>query len=129
MIFLVVCGVFYLLVITFLAAAILRKRRESEAGIPRLFNVWVVLVTGSLIGLAFASWLTDRAMANYSASGEPIRIRLTANQFWWDVEYFGATPSENVRTANELHLPLGRPAHIELRSTASGCRTLPASKT
>jgi cytochrome c oxidase subunit 2 len=45
-----------------------------------------------------------------------VRVRVTANQWWWDVEYLGATPSEAVRTANELHLPVGRPALIELQS-------------
>lgn len=115
-IFLVVCGFFYLLVIGFLAAAILRRRREGEAGMPALFRGWVVLVTVSLVGLALASWITDRAMASYGVHAHPVRIRVTANQWWWDVEYMGATPSENVRTANELHLPLGRPAHVELRA-------------
>lgn len=115
-VFLVVCGVFYLLVIGFLGAAILRRRREGDAGISTLFRVWVALVSVSLVGLAFASWLTDRAMASYGGDGPPVRIRITANQWWWDVEYLGATPSEALRTANELHLPAGRPALIELHS-------------
>ncbi|MFD1612475.1 c-type cytochrome [Sphingomonas tabacisoli] len=115
-VFLVVCGVFYLFVIAFLAAAILRRHREGEAGIPGAFRVWVGVVTVTLIGLAFASWITDRAMANYDNNGEPVRIRLTANQWWWDVQYLGANPSDGLRTANELHLPAGRPAHIELQS-------------
>jgi cytochrome c oxidase subunit 2 len=113
--FLVVCGIFYAIVIAFLIAAILR-RREGDAGIPAAFRAWVIVVTVSLVGLAFGSWITDRAMANYDDNGEPVRIRLTANQWWWDVQYLGATPSEGIRTANELHLPAGRPAHIELHS-------------
>jgi cytochrome c oxidase subunit 2 len=114
--FLVVCGFFYVLVIGFLAAAILRRRREGDQGVPTLFRAWVALVSVSLVGLAFASWLTDRAMASYDDKGPPVRIRMTANQWWWDIEYLGATPSETVRTANELHLPVGRPALVELQS-------------
>ncbi|GAO38847.1 putative cytochrome c oxidase subunit II [Sphingomonas changbaiensis NBRC 104936] len=115
-VFLVVCGFFYLLVIGFLGAAILRRRRQGEDGVPALFRVWVGLVSLSLVGLALASWLTDRAMASYGDKGPPVRIRLTANQWWWDVEYLGANPSEAVRTANEVHLPIGRPTLIELQS-------------
>ncbi|HEU4967707.1 cytochrome c oxidase subunit II [Sphingomonas sp.] len=115
-IFLIVCGFFYLLVIGFLGAAILRRRREGDEGVPTLFRAWVALVSVSLVGLAFASWVTDRAMASYGEQGPPVRIRLTANQWWWDVTYFGATHSEDLRTANELHLPVGRPALIELHS-------------
>ncbi|NNM76278.1 c-type cytochrome [Sphingomonas sp. ID1715] len=117
LVFLIVCGVMYALVIGFLALAILRGRREGgDDQVRPVFKAWVGLITIGLIGLAFASWLTDRAMASYAAQPNPVRIRLTANQWWWSVEYFGSYPGETVRTANELHLPVGRPVHIELAS-------------
>jgi cytochrome c oxidase subunit II len=116
-VFIIVCGIMYALVIGFLTLAIIRRRREgSEDQMTPVLKAWVGLITVGLIGLAFASWLTDRAMAGYAARPDPVRIRLTANQWWWSVEYFGSYPGETVRTANELHLPAGRPVHIELAS-------------
>jgi len=41
---------------------------------------------------------------------------VTAQQFWWEVEYEDATPSNIFRTANVLHLPVGQPVQITLMS-------------
>jgi hypothetical protein len=43
-------------------------------------------------------------------------VRITAKQWWWQVEYLDADPSKQFTTANELHLPVDRTARIELRS-------------
>lgn len=48
--------------------------------------------------------------------GEPVRIRLTGHQYWWDVEYQPDVPGERLRTANELFVPVGRPVELSLRS-------------
>jgi cytochrome c oxidase subunit 2 len=125
-IFLIVCAIFYLLVIVFLVMGLVRgwrtRRRGAstvgggEALITPVFVGWIALSSVTLIGLTFASYLTDRAYAARGASGKAVLIQVTANQWWWDVQYQGATPSERIRTANELHLPLGRPAIVRLRS-------------
>jgi cytochrome c oxidase subunit 2 len=118
-IFIAVCGFFYILVIGFLIAAVIRGRRaggEGEGAIRPVFIGWVTLTAVALIGLTFASYLTDRAFAAEGARGQAVKVQVTANQWWWDVQYEGATPSERVRTANELHLPVGRPAIVTLHS-------------
>jgi cytochrome c oxidase subunit 2 len=115
--FLIVCGIIYALVLIGLAVAIFRRGRgEGDERIRPVFRVWVGAISLILVGLTLASWFTDRAMARYGDTPGPIRVRLTANQWWWSVEYAGATPGENVRTANEMHLPLGRSVLIELAS-------------
>jgi cytochrome c oxidase subunit 2 len=125
LIFLAVSLVFYLIVVGFLIAAVLRGWRNQRddlaasgdgAAIKPVFIGWVVLISLALIGLTFASYLTDRAFAAQGAAGRAVVIQVTANQWWWDVQYEGATPSERIRTANELHLPVGRPAVIRLRA-------------
>jgi cytochrome c oxidase subunit 2 len=45
-----------------------------------------------------------------------MQIVITANQWWWDVQYMDPLPSNIFRTANELHLPVGVPVQISLRS-------------
>jgi cytochrome c oxidase subunit II len=44
-------------------------------------------------------------------------IRLTGHQWWWEVQYPDSVPNNWVTAANEIHVPVGRPVVIELRST------------
>jgi cytochrome c oxidase subunit 2 len=41
---------------------------------------------------------------------------VTGYQWWWSVEYLNADPSLIVTTANELHVPVGRPILLTLKS-------------
>ncbi|MFD1786164.1 c-type cytochrome [Sphingomonas floccifaciens] len=80
--------------------------------------VWVmgigfpaVVLTGLLIwGLTLTASLTD------PVRGDEQRIRVTGHMWWWDVEYLDAQGRVVLRDANELHLPVGRPVVLELRS-------------
>jgi len=128
LIFLVVCAIMYLLVIGFLIAAVIRRRRAGTANVAEdgrhhesdplmrtTLIAWAVLVGVGLIGLAIASFFGDRSMAN-AAANPRLSITVTANQWWWDVRYSAADNSKMIRTANELHLPVGVPVHIYLQS-------------
>jgi cytochrome c oxidase subunit 2 len=127
-IFLGVCLVMYLLVIGFLTAGILRRGRAGEANVvekvkhheahPIMRSVligWSALIGVGLAALAIASFVADRSMANAAARSQ-LSLVVTANQWWWDISYAASDPAKTVRTANELHLPVGVPAHITLHS-------------
>ena len=126
-IFLVICAIMYALVIAFLIVAILRRHRaqanvvetgrhhESDPSMRTGLIAWGVLVATGLVALAIASFFTDRSMAKAAAS-EKLSITVTANQWWWDVQYNSADASKTLRTANELHLPVGVPVRITLHS-------------
>jgi cytochrome c oxidase subunit II len=43
-------------------------------------------------------------------------IRLTGRQWWWEARYLGDSPDMSFTTANEIHIPVGRPVNIELSS-------------
>jgi cytochrome c oxidase subunit 2 len=56
-----------------------------------------------------------------NAVGAPARsyaatIQVTGHQWWWEVRYEGADPSEDVTTANEIHIPAGEPVRVKLES-------------
>src|SRR5438067_878251 len=122
---LVVCGVMYVLVLAFLAWALWRARSRrrlhddpptdgvtpAEPALERGLAGWSALVVAGLVLLTTVSFLVDRSLAEIGP--DPLRITITANQWWWDVTYTGEAPSENLRTANEIHLPVGRPAVLE----------------
>jgi cytochrome c oxidase subunit 2 len=82
----------------------------------------LVLVTGSaVIGRQIAAERGSDAphgvMAEPRGAGDALQVRITGNQWWWDVEYQHPRPSMRVRTANELHLPVGRTVRVQLLST------------
>jgi cytochrome c oxidase subunit 2 len=122
-----VCGFMYLLVLGFLGWALWRARAKrglgegpiagetaAEPALSRGLTGWVALIVAGLVTLTTVSFLVDRSIAEVGP--DPLKIKVTANQWWWDVTYEGATPQETVTTANELHLPLGRPAVIQLQA-------------
>jgi cytochrome c oxidase subunit 2 len=115
-----ICVPMYLLVMLALAGALLFGRSRGRA-VPsdRRMTVglaaFALLVTGLLTTLTAASYIAERQL--HAPVVAPLNIRITAKQWWWQVEYLDADPSRNLVTANELHLPVDRPARIELRTT------------
>jgi cytochrome c oxidase subunit 2 len=128
----IVCAIAAVAVAGFLGAALLRERGERQDGLrdpaecesaggERPLRIalwtWIGLIALGLAGLTLASYLTDRSMARALPQGQAaLRIELIANQWWWDVRYHFPDSSQDVRTANELHLPLGTPTHVTLKS-------------
>ena len=43
-------------------------------------------------------------------------IEVIGHQWWWEVHYLSGGPSEQFVTANEIHIPVGRPIDILLES-------------
>jgi cytochrome c oxidase subunit II len=126
-IFVAICTAMYALVIGFLIAGIIRRRRadahvvetgkhhESNPLLRTGLIAWVTLVTIGLVAMTIADFLADRSDAKAS-SNERLSITVTGNQWWWEVEYNSSDPSKTLRTANELHLPVGVPVRIRLQS-------------
>jgi cytochrome c oxidase subunit 2 len=114
--FLGVTVFFFLLVLAFLGWAIWRRDRGEprERKMRLAVAAWAALITLGLFGLTIGSYWTDRSLAVMADGAAPLRIKVTAQQWWWEIEYQDTDPSRIVTTANELHLPLGRPAKIEL---------------
>jgi cytochrome c oxidase subunit 2 len=128
-IFLVVCAVMYALVIAALAGALVRRRsdkrrpltvdggshHDSSPLVRSAVVVWAALIALGLTGLTFASFVVDRAAAA-RARHPQMTVKIIANQWWWDVIYTTSDVSKMVHTANELHLPVGVEAEVQLQS-------------
>lgn len=52
-------------------------------------------------------------MADAQAMMKP-EIEIVGHQWWWEIHYLNDDVSKQVTTANELHLPAGRPVNIEV---------------
>ena len=74
----------------------------------------VALTCLTLITLALADFVVQRRLSAHPA--DAMRILLIGHQYWWEVEYDEADPSQRVRTANEIHIPVGRPVEFVLTS-------------
>ena len=113
------CTVVYLLVMGALVMAIRRRREGSDAlgegTLVRSVGGASAITVVILFGLLVASVATGRAVGSLN-SGDALVISITGNQWWWDVEYHNPVPSLRTRTANELHLPVGRPVRLLLTS-------------
>src|SRR5205823_1263929 len=41
---------------------------------------------------------------------------VTGHQWWWEIQYEDARPDRRFRTANEIHVPIGRPVVFKVES-------------
>ena len=80
-------------------------------------GVWaaVGLTAIMLVVLVVTSIATGRALHGFGGV-EPLTVEVTGHQWWWDVEYWDPVPSQRVRTANEIHIPVGRPVLVKTRA-------------
>jgi cytochrome c oxidase subunit II len=113
------CTVVWFAVAGAMLVAIRRGRtRSAPANESTLFrNVFVAsgISLVALVWLLFESVLTGRAQENVSAQNS-LHLQVTGYQWWWDVKYENPVPSLQVTTANEIHVPVGRPVVVDLFS-------------
>jgi len=86
---------------------------ERRAGI--IVGVCVAATCIILIVFLTASVVTGHRMAQL-ASDQGVTIKLTGYRWWWKVEYSDPEPAKTVITANEIHIPIGRPVLINTYS-------------
>jgi cytochrome c oxidase subunit 2 len=113
----------FAVVIAFVFAALIGGiRRLRSAGVSTSEHMLTRSVAAAigvtvviLFGLLVASVWTGRTVASLGASSA-VSIAVTGHQWWWEVEYEDAVPSRRVRTANEIHIPIGRPVVLKVTS-------------
>jgi cytochrome c oxidase subunit 2 len=116
-----VAAVVYAIVIAALAFSLWRRKRADVPPpdvVPRnalrAIGGSLALTGIILVGLALADFFGNRALTNVPP--EALRIRVTAHQWWWEIEYLDAIAQDRITTANHLAIPVGRPVMLELRS-------------
>lgn len=111
---LILMGLILLLVSGLISYVIIRYRRKDDRtpaqthGNRRLEIAWTV---GPILLVTFLFVLTIRT----TNASDPDKTRapdlvVTGYQWWWHVEY----PASGVITANEIHIPVGRPLLVRL---------------
>jgi cytochrome c oxidase subunit 2 len=82
---------------------------------------WVLiggfLIPAAILAVVFITGLS--AMSKFPLHDGmlmPADIVLTGHQWWWEVKYKDGPLDQEVTTANEIHIPAGRPVDIDLTS-------------
>jgi cytochrome c oxidase subunit II len=88
---------------------------QAEPRVARSVVAGLIVSVVLLVGLLAASVFTDRAIARMPLANA-LHIELTAHQWWWEARYDDPEPSRIFMTANELHVPVGRPVIVTLRA-------------
>jgi cytochrome c oxidase subunit 2 len=110
----------FVVVVVLLALGLFRRRpavepRPNEQARTR-FGRWiivggVIMPVVILIVVLVATLQTMRGMPT-TAPPDALVVEVVGHQWWWEVHY----PDEQITTANELHIPVGRPVALRLIS-------------
>ena len=119
--FTITCGIVWAAVMLVLAGALLRRcqagrpereRKRAERRSGYVIGGAVAATALVITGFTLASYVVTRTVA--ADHPEALVVRLRGLQWWWEVTYADPSPNQVFVTANELHLPLGRPVRLEL---------------
>jgi cytochrome c oxidase subunit 2 len=130
--FYVCTAVFVIVIIALLVAVFRARRRQNKTDAddashitpePRSEQRKAKVVTGAIAATTIilfvflvASFRTGRATYSLQEPA-PLTIKVTGQQWWWQVEYEDGTPSNTFKTANEIHIPVGKTVLLKLTST------------
>ncbi len=116
-------AVFGVVTVLLLVGLYRRHRRPMDASHEARAGTWIgiggIAVPALVLFVVLA--YTVRVMAQHAASAREaeergLSIRVVGYQWWWDVRYEDTLPARRARTANEIHIPVGRPVRLLLES-------------
>lgn len=116
------CAVCAIVAVLVLAGVLARRSRAGEpASIRRgqgaLAWVWGGVAVSAVALLACLVWTVQVLAAIDSPPTRPaLTIEVTGHQWWWEARYLSDRPDQVFTTANEIHVPVGRPVLIKLAS-------------
>jgi cytochrome c oxidase subunit II len=106
----------YIVVAGFILVAAFRGRGTVEGKPSRVGDGSFIVVGGIIVPAVI---LVVLAAATVNASNNlrrpeknPLRVEVVGKRWWWAVTY----PDQNITTANEIHIPVGRPIEFALDS-------------
>jgi cytochrome c oxidase subunit 2 len=109
-------GLLWLATVGFLVLALRhrahREPRASQHGAKAFIAVWGVVVPVLVLPAVFAYSLVVGVDVSRPPPAGALTIEVVGHQFWWEVHY----PDADVVTANQVHVPVGRPVRLEMTS-------------
>ena len=90
---------------------------DDEAARRKTRNV--ALGAGATVLVLLTVLVHSVVVAARTAARDPVEdadVEITGHQWWWEVRYLHDDPAQQVTSANELHIPVGRAVRVRLRS-------------
>jgi cytochrome c oxidase subunit 2 len=119
-ILLVIAVVVVLVVSALVLAGALRRpepvRVEQEHEGLRWIVIGGIVVPSLVLVIVLVLAVTTQAAIATPAGADHLTVRVTGRQWWWEVRYLDRSPSLIATTANEIHIPVGRPVQLEVVS-------------
>jgi cytochrome c oxidase subunit 2 len=117
-------SVVFVLVLGALLWGAFRRRSPEEVptgeGTERSLARSVSVAVAATVAILFVFLVLDISVGRAVTAGPgpgALSVRVTGHQWWWEVQYPDSVPNNWVTTANEIHVPVGVPVVLELRST------------
>ena len=114
-----ICSAVSAAIVAALAVALVRPAGSPTPDGERQRTRAIVAATAVSTLLLFvflvASVWAGRAIVTPAGPGS-LEIQIVGHQWWWEVRYPGPSASAAVTTANEIHVPVGRPVRLLLSS-------------
>ena len=85
---------------------------ETNSRLKRVVTGLTVATIVILFGLIVASVGTGKATSELGNKKNGLTVEVSGNQWWWQIRYVNSDPSQELITANEIHIPVGRPVQI-----------------
>ncbi len=101
-----------------LAYVLIRFREDEKRPAPEQTHghlgmeiAWTIVPAIIVVAIAIP---TIRAVfeTQTELEGDPLIVEIIGHRYWWEVRY----PESGVTTANEIHLPAGRPVTLQMSS-------------
>ena len=115
-------AIVFMLVVAALFWATLRRGRVEEPSDDRRersMRTTVIVATAATTIILFVFLILDLSVGRAITTNpgpEALQVRVTGHQWWWEIQYRDSLPQNWATTANEIHVPVGRPVVFELRS-------------
>jgi cytochrome c oxidase subunit 2 len=116
-----IAAVVFILVVAALLMAVFRRREGEAVQEPvreRRMAMVVAVAAGATVAtlatVLLLSFGTGRRLTATPPS-DALQVRVTGRQWWWEVQYRDSVANRWATTANEIHVPVGRPVVFELR--------------
>jgi len=87
---------------------------DSPGGVRAIYTG---LVLSALVLFGVTVWTVATIAGISSPPQKPrLTIEVTARLWWWEVRYLSDNPAQIFTTANEIHIPVGEPVSVVLKS-------------
>jgi len=117
-VFWVAAGIFFVVEGGIVLLLVRYRHRKGREGMPRQIHgnnrleiAWTIVPALILVGVAVPTVSTIWDLSR-RPTGDVLNVTVRGHQWWWEFDY----PDLGITTANELHIPIGRPVDVSLDS-------------